>query len=126
MPSTGCRAVADAADVHAGAQPDVLERVEGLDRLLVVGDLRAGGAGGAPALGAGADAWAAAFVIGMRSTLFAFVVLGLRSRSRPCPIPADSRPTRPPVPRVRKGSGRRRLPAWEIRAPGTSWGGGGA
>ena len=31
--------VAEPADVHARAQPNVLERVEGLDRLLVVGDI---------------------------------------------------------------------------------------
>ncbi len=34
----GVGAVADPADVHAGAQPDVRQRVEGLDRLFVVGD----------------------------------------------------------------------------------------
>jgi aryl-alcohol dehydrogenase-like predicted oxidoreductase len=32
-------AVAEPADVHAGAQADVLERVEGLDGFLVVGNL---------------------------------------------------------------------------------------
>ena len=35
----GVGAVADSADVHAGAEPDVLERIEGLDRLLVVDDV---------------------------------------------------------------------------------------
>jgi len=33
------RPVADAADVHPGAQPDVLERIQGLDGLFVIDDL---------------------------------------------------------------------------------------
>jgi hypothetical protein len=34
----GVRSVTDAADVHPGSQPDVLERIQGLDGLFVVDD----------------------------------------------------------------------------------------
>ncbi len=120
------RAVAEAADVHAGAQADVRERVEGLDRLLVVGDLCTGaralfrvcpvrfrcGLGHRDAL-----------VLSLRSSTYRrpHALVCVRSSS---PIPSDPVGSIAPDPTQReaRGSNRRELPEREIRAPRSSWG----